>query len=239
VKEVLQLVRESIADVKKMQFGNLVDRKLNESKLGAPAQKLVREHLADRVVTEAEVDAEIVRVREAFAATLQPAASSAQRSSDSTRTDKVQLALDQMLGVKESMGKGVKAFRGVREAYQFITGDRELRFGSGGGWLPAVSEAIATARLPEPAVELDDEALGPGLCRSRHGRAGAAGLDRKPDRRLQDAAPDAHGLPRRSSDRCGSRRLRRADEADGRPDPVRRAEARRIAHDLGRDHPQR
>jgi hypothetical protein len=68
VKEVLQLVRESIADVKKMQFGNLVDRKLNESKLGAPAQKLVREHLADRVVTEAEVDAEIVRVREAFAA---------------------------------------------------------------------------------------------------------------------------------------------------------------------------
>jgi hypothetical protein len=41
------------------------------------------------------------------------------------------------------------------------------------------------------------------------------------------------------SDRCRSRRLHRADEADGRPDPVRRTEARRIAHDLGRDDPQR
>jgi hypothetical protein len=46
--------------------------------------------------------------------------------------DKVQLAMDGLLGVKEALKSGVKAFRGIREAYQFMTGDVDCTFQNGG-----------------------------------------------------------------------------------------------------------
>jgi hypothetical protein len=53
-----------LAEAKKIQSKNLIERKLAESKLPQPAIALVREHLKDQVVDEAQVDAEIKLVRE-------------------------------------------------------------------------------------------------------------------------------------------------------------------------------
>jgi len=137
-----------LTEAKKIQSANLIDRKLADSKLQAPWQKLVREHLADRVVTEAEVDTEITRVREAAAASNGAgrinAGAPVMVGLDSA--DKVQLAVEGMLGVKESLNKGVVPFRSIQQAYKFITGDTDLSFGRNGrGGFTAVSEAIATS----------------------------------------------------------------------------------------------
>lgn len=125
--------------------------KLIEAKLPAEAANLVREHLdgLGRVYTEAEIDAEIKRVRTAFASF-----SNVGRVTEGSgitvgrdSREKVQLAMDAMLGVKEARAdKSVRAFRGIREAYGWITGDHELTFGNGG--FGRVSEAIATADFP-------------------------------------------------------------------------------------------
>jgi hypothetical protein len=146
VADALKLVKESVAEVKKVQQSAMIDRKIAESKLSAPAQKLVREHLSRREqVADADVDAEIVSVREAFAAFTSTGRIVGSTAVGLDTTDKVQLALDQLLGVKEAVGKGVKGFRGVREAYAVITGDSEMRFGRGGtGGFMSVSEAIAS-----------------------------------------------------------------------------------------------
>lgn len=62
--------------------------------------------------------------------------------------EKIQLAMDAMLGVREALSdRNVRPFRGPREAYEWITGDRDLRMVDRGG-LYRTSEAIATSDFP-------------------------------------------------------------------------------------------
>ena len=61
--------------------------------------------------------------------------------------DKVQLAMDAMLGVKEAVAdRNVRPFRGIREAYSRCTGDVDLSFDKGGFY--RVSEAVLTTDFP-------------------------------------------------------------------------------------------
>jgi hypothetical protein len=145
--EVMKEIRAALDESKKIASKNLVETKLSDSKLPAPAMELVRQHLKDRVVTETEVDEEIKSVRAAFASY-----ANVGRVGEETiivgreSVDKVQLAVDAMMGVKAAMqDANVKAFRGLREAYIFCTGDRELRFEGG---FYRVSQAIATTDFP-------------------------------------------------------------------------------------------
>jgi hypothetical protein len=62
-------------------------------------------------------------------------------------TDKCQLAMDGLFGVKEARSSGVAPFRGIRQAYGYCTGDFDLRLLDSGG-LYRTSEAIATTDLP-------------------------------------------------------------------------------------------
>lgn len=61
--------------------------------------------------------------------------------------DKIQLAMDRMLGVKEAASSGVKPFRGIQEAYKVCTGDTDLSRVRTGGF-KLTSEAIATTDFP-------------------------------------------------------------------------------------------
>jgi hypothetical protein len=63
------------------------------------------------------------------------------------RRDKIQLAMDGMIGVKEAMSSGIKPFRGIQEAYMNCTGDTELS-SLGKGGFTQVAEAIATTDFP-------------------------------------------------------------------------------------------
>jgi hypothetical protein len=167
--ELTTLVTESRAaldEAKKIKSHNLVETKLTASKLPVPAMNLVREHLKEQTVDDARVDAEIKLVRESFAAfsNIGRVGSSGAISSGMDSRDKIQLACDAMLGVKEAGQAGfarfkgkavlvadanVKPFRGIKEAYVLITGDRDLRFGADGeGGFTKVTEAIATTDFP-------------------------------------------------------------------------------------------
>jgi hypothetical protein len=61
--------------------------------------------------------------------------------------DKIQAAMDGLLGVKEARHSGIRPFRGIREAYAYCTGDFDLQLLDSGG-LYRTSEAIATTDLP-------------------------------------------------------------------------------------------
>jgi hypothetical protein len=176
--ELTTLVTESRAaldETKRIKSNNLVETKLVASKLPAPAMKLVREAFVDEkgehlIVTESAVDIKIKQIRDAFAAYAEVGRigrSSASVGLDSR--DKIQLAMDRMLGVTEAGQKayvevmakagvekqvldadaGIKAFRGPKEAYMLITGDRDFSFGRNGqGGFTRVTEAIATTDFP-------------------------------------------------------------------------------------------
>ncbi len=140
----------------RIQSRNRIESKLAESKLPEPAKKLAREHLELALVSEANlqdasIDTEITRVREAFAAfnTVGRIHGAARVTLDTA--DKMSLAMECALGVKESAGKGVPAFRGLREAYTSITGDYDLqRLSRGGGFSGHMlaSEAVLTGDFP-------------------------------------------------------------------------------------------
>ncbi|HWR37016.1 MAG TPA: hypothetical protein VN622_14230 [Clostridia bacterium] len=149
VQTALAQAQSVLADAKKIQSAQLVATMLAAAKLPVPAADLVRSHLKDRVVEAAEIEAEITSVRTAFAAfsNVGRVGGNGTVLVGLDSTDKVQLAMDQLLGVKESAGKGVTPFRGLRDAYGFITGDRECRFGAEGGFLK-VSEAVASTDFP-------------------------------------------------------------------------------------------
>ena len=146
--EILAKAQEALAEAKKIQFANFVEGKLAEAKLPVPAAQLVREHLEGRSGDSAMIDAEIKRTREAFAAFANVGkASGATVEVGRESVDKVQLAIDAMLGVREALAdKNVHPFRGIREAYVCCTGDRDLKLSQGGFY--RVSEAIATADFP-------------------------------------------------------------------------------------------
>lgn len=147
----------ALAEAQRIQSRNRMETKLTASKLPAPALKLAREHLEGALVAEANladaaIDAEIGRVRDAFAAfsavgRVQPAGTVVLDSAD-----KLALAMEAAIGVKESMNKGVPAFRGLREAYSTITGDYDLqRLRGGAGFSGArvlASEAVLTGDFP-------------------------------------------------------------------------------------------
>jgi hypothetical protein len=70
--------------------------------------------------------------------------------------DKVQLAMDQLLGVKQSLGQGVAPFRSLRQAYSQITGDSDLsQLGTGGLYRVALAAGDPITVADFPNVLLD------------------------------------------------------------------------------------
>lgn len=61
--------------------------------------------------------------------------------------DRIQLAMDGMLGVKEARSSGIRPFRGIKEAYVYCTGDDDFISLSSGNFY-RVSEAVATTDFP-------------------------------------------------------------------------------------------
>lgn len=145
-----------LADAQRIQSRNRISAKLTESKLPEPAKKLALAHLESALVAEANlpdttIDAEITCVRDAFAAfqAVGTVRGSTRVTLDSG--EKQALAMEAALGVRESMGKGVPAFRGFREAYTAITGDFDLTKLSGAGFSGTrmlTSEAVLTGDFP-------------------------------------------------------------------------------------------
>src|SRR2546425_6094926 len=62
--------------------------------------------------------------------------------------EKVQLAMDGLLGVREARSSGIRPFRGIKEAYTHCTNDLDFAFLSRGDGFYRVSEAIATTDFP-------------------------------------------------------------------------------------------
>jgi hypothetical protein len=145
--EVVRKVQESLNEAKKVSFAAALERKLSESKLPIPAQTLVREHFNGVVADDSAIESYIAKVRQSFAAYETVGRTSGTVEVGRNSQDKIQLAMDAMLGVKEAkMDRNVRHFRGLREAYMLITGDRDLNFDRGG--FLRVSEAIGTADFP-------------------------------------------------------------------------------------------
>jgi hypothetical protein len=157
--ELVKEARAALDESKKIRSSNLVELKVTESKLPAPAMKLVRERLKDQIVDEAAIDAEITRVRQAFADFSQVGKIGGSRIETGLDSqDKVQIALDKMFGVKESgqalyaekhgkeklVDTGIRAFRSIKQSYIHVTGDTYLQFGIGGvGGFTKISEATS------------------------------------------------------------------------------------------------
>jgi hypothetical protein len=63
--------------------------------------------------------------------------------------DKAQLAMDGMLGVREARSSGIRPFRGLREAYEHVTGDHGLRYlGGSDFWWKTSESAALTSTFP-------------------------------------------------------------------------------------------
>lgn len=144
-----------LAEAQRVQGRNRIETKLGESKLPEPAKKLARTHLETALAVEANlpdavIDAEIGRVRDAFAAFNSVGAIRPGAHVQLDSADKLQLAMEAAIGVKESQGKGVPAFKGLREAYVTVTGDYDLSKLSGGGFSGHMlaSEAVLTGSFP-------------------------------------------------------------------------------------------
>ncbi len=147
--DVLVKAQDALAKAEKIQFTNLLETKLRDAKLPEEAEGIVRAHLKDRVVEEAAVDAEIKAVRDAFAkfTKIGQVSDAAPLVVGRETQDKVQLAMDAMMGVKAALeDKNVRPFRGIKEAYVYITGDTDARVEAG---LYRVRAAITTASLPD------------------------------------------------------------------------------------------
>jgi hypothetical protein len=145
--EVMARVKEALDEAKKVSFASALERKLGESKLPIPAQTLVREHFAGTVGDEKQVESYIAKVRQSFAAFSEIGRANGVIEVGRNSQDKIQLAMDAMLGVREAkIDRNTRPFRGLREAYVLITGDRDLQFDRGG--FLRTSEAIATSDFP-------------------------------------------------------------------------------------------
>jgi hypothetical protein len=145
----LEAANAANAATAKLQFQNVMEAKLTDSKLPEPGKKLVRRAFENVVGTPELLDAEIVSVREALAATAATGRISGYVVPGLDTADKAQLAMDRMLGVKAAASSGVAAFRGVREAYSFLTGDSDLTLlRQGAGAFYRVSEAFASTDFP-------------------------------------------------------------------------------------------
>jgi hypothetical protein len=148
--EVLAKTKEALDNARKVNFTSTLDRKLTESKLPVPAASLVRERFADQVAEDKDVDAYIMKTRQAFAAFSNVGTIGTGGTIEVGRNslDKIQLASDAMLGVKEALkDRNVKPFRGLREMYRYCTGDEEVHLDGRGFY--RVSEAIASSDFPQ------------------------------------------------------------------------------------------
>lgn len=146
-----------LAEAHRIQSRNRIDTSLTASKLSKPAQDLARTHLEAVLASEsdlpqAKIDAEISSVRDAFAAYENVGRVHGPARVGLETADKLTLAMEAAMGVKEAMGKGVPAFRGLRDAYTTITGDFDLTKLSAGvgftGQRMLASEAVATGDFP-------------------------------------------------------------------------------------------
>lgn len=145
-----------LADAQRVQSRTRIETKLTESKLPEPAKKLARAHLETALASEANIvdatiDAEIAGVREAFAAFENVGTIRGPVRVGLESADKMALAMEAAIGVKESMTKGVPGFKGLRDAYVTITGDFDLAKLSGGGFTGGrmlASEAVLTGDFP-------------------------------------------------------------------------------------------
>jgi hypothetical protein len=152
-----EAAQAQLSEAHRIQSRNRIETSLTASKLPKPAQDLARGHLESALTSEADlpqtkIDAEIAQVRTAFAAfnsvgRIHPSATVTLDSGD-----KMELAMEAAIGVKDAAGKGVPAFRSLREAYTTITGDFDLaRLRDGGGFSGQrmlASEAVLTADFP-------------------------------------------------------------------------------------------
>jgi hypothetical protein len=111
---------------------------------------LIREHFAAVEGNETSLATQIVSVREAFAAANNSGRVSGIALVSIDSADKATIAMDRMLGVKGHEASGVIAFRGIREAYSFITGDLDLSKlrTNGATFFTRVSEAVSTTDFP-------------------------------------------------------------------------------------------
>ena len=128
----------------------LLEHKLANSKLAQPLARLVRERLGGQAerpaATSEEIDAEIRRVREAFAAVVPSPTRLATWPGSRIQVvqdpgERMQIALDKLFGVKAGpdgapYDASVPAFSGIREAYISLTGDRDLL------WTPRASVRV-------------------------------------------------------------------------------------------------
>jgi hypothetical protein len=146
-----------LAEAHRIQSRNRIETSLVSSKLPKPAQDLARTHLESALVAEADlpqtaIDAEITSVRTAFAAFNNVGRVRPGSAITLDSADKLHLAMEAALGIKDSMNKGVPAFKGLREAYSTITGDYDLSNLTGGGGFSGTrmlaSEAVMTGDFP-------------------------------------------------------------------------------------------
>ena len=159
-QQIIAKANEALKNAERIQFQNGLELKLTASRLPAPAAALVREHFAGNVSDDKTVDAFIAKTRQAFASMVDVGRVGAHGVQVGIEpVDKIQLAMDAMFGVKENGQKlyaahadkpllsgKVKPFRGIREAYEICTGDRDCKLQGGGFY--RVSEAIATTDFP-------------------------------------------------------------------------------------------
>jgi hypothetical protein len=154
-KNVTAEAMTMLAEAQRIQSRNRVEMKLVEAKLPKPAENLARTHLESALVAEANladaaIDAEIKGTRDAFAAFAEVGRVHAGVIVGHDSVEKLGIAMECSLGVKESMGKGIPAFKGLKQAYITITGDHDLsRLHAGGfsGHMLA-SEAVVTGDFP-------------------------------------------------------------------------------------------
>ena len=151
VRALEERVRQALVSQQAAEARLLLERKLADSKLAEPLARLVRERLwgqasslfgqAGRAAPSAEeIDTEIRRVREAYAAVVPSPTRLATGPAGRIQVvqepaDRMQIALDKLFGVKTGpdgapYDASVPSFHGIREAYISLTGDRDLL------WIP-------------------------------------------------------------------------------------------------------
>jgi len=152
-----EAAQATLTEAHRIQSRNRIETSLAASKLAKPAQDLARTHLETMLTSEADlpqakIDAEIAGVRTAFAAFESVGRLVVRSGITLDSADKMCLAMEAAIGVKDSAGKGVPAFRSLREAYTTITGDFDLSKLTGGGGFSGqrmtTAEAVLSADFP-------------------------------------------------------------------------------------------
>jgi hypothetical protein len=168
VRALESRVQEAERNQKIAEGRLLLNDKLAASKLATPLAKLVRERYEGQLVTAEALDAEITRVREAYAAmvpspTRATGAPVAEVGYD-TR-EKMEIALDRCFGLTKQykqvneggvmrlveagdLDSSIPRFSGLREAYIAFTGDHEISGVSSAAMIRRITEEWNNAGFP-------------------------------------------------------------------------------------------